>query len=114
MKRSIYEDCSHCTGAGVVKTDESMAIDVVRLLALATHREEIRRIAITVNPRVAAYLNNKKRKEIVRMELECNMSIQIGIAEDAPAEHLTIECFDANGNEVRLNPQAAPPARRGH
>jgi ribonuclease E len=114
LKRSIYEDCSHCTGAGVVKTAESMAIDVVRLLALATHREEIRRIAISVNPRVASYLNNRKRKEIVRMELECNMTIQIGIVEDAPAEHLTIECFDANGSEVRLHPQPPPPPRRGH
>ncbi len=45
LKRSVYEDCHHCTGAGVVKTAESMAIDVMRLLALATHREEIRRIA---------------------------------------------------------------------
>ena len=114
LKRSIYEDCSHCTGAGVVKTAESMAIDVVRLLALATHREEIRQIAISVNPKVASYLNNRKRKEIVRMELECNMTIQIGIVEDAPAEHLMIECFDANGNEVRLHPQPAPPPRRGH
>ena len=35
---------------------ESMAIDVMRLLALATHREEIRRIAISVHPSVAAYL----------------------------------------------------------
>ena len=108
LKRSIYEDCTHCSGAGVIKTAESMAIDVVRLLALATHREEIRRIAITVNPKVAAYLNNRKRREIVRMELECNMTIQIGIAEEAPAEHLLIECFDANGNEVRLQPQPQP------
>ena len=44
LKRSIYEDCPHCAGAGVAKTAESMAIDVMRLLALATHREEIRRI----------------------------------------------------------------------
>ena len=51
LKRSIYEDCPHCSGAGVVKTAESMAIDVMRLLALATHREEIRRIAIAVQPR---------------------------------------------------------------
>src|SRR6202167_2187531 len=33
LKRSIYEDCSHCAGAGVAKTVESMAIDVMRLLA---------------------------------------------------------------------------------
>ena len=78
LKRSVYEDCHHCTGAGVVKTAESMAIDVMRLLALATHREEIRRIAISVHPSVAAYLGNRKRKEIARLETECNMTIQIG------------------------------------
>ena len=50
LKRSVYEDCPQCTGAGVVKTAESMAIDVMRLLALATHREEIRRIAIVRPP----------------------------------------------------------------
>ena len=48
------------------------------------------------------------------MELDCNMTIQISFEEDAPAEHLMIECFDANGNEVRLHPQPPPPPRRGH
>ena len=106
LKRSIYEDCPHCGGAGVAKTAESMAIDVMRLLALATHREEIRRIAISVHPSVATYLGNRKRKEIAKLESECNMTIQIGFEENSPAEHLKIECFDANGNEVRLHPNA--------
>jgi ribonuclease E len=114
LKRSIYEDCGHCTGAGVVKTAESMAIDVMRLLALATHRDEIRRIAIAVSPAVASYLNNRKRKEVARMELDCNMTVQISAAEDVPAEHLMIECYDANGNEVRLHPQPVTHSRRGH
>jgi ribonuclease E len=114
LKRSIYNDCLHCTGAGVVKTAESMAIDVMRLLALATHREEIRRIAISVNPSVASYLNNRKRKEIARMEDECSMTIQISFTDHAPAEHLQLDCFDANGNEVRLLPLPAPVHKRGH
>jgi ribonuclease E len=114
LKRSIYEDCAHCTGAGVVKTAESMAIDVMRLLALATHRDEIRRIGISVSPSVASYLNNRKRKEIARIEDECSMTIQIGFPDHAPAEHLQLECFDANGNEVRLLPLPAPSHKRGH
>jgi len=96
LKRSVYEDCHHCTGAGVVKTAESMAIDVMRLLALATHRDEIRRIAISVHPSVAAYLSNRKRKEIARFESECNMTIQIGIVEDYErifATHLALYLF---------------------
>ncbi|MFI5455904.1 MAG: Rne/Rng family ribonuclease [Isosphaerales bacterium] len=114
LKKSIYEDCPHCGGAGVAKTAESMAIDVMRLLALATHRDEIRRIAISVNPSVATYLSNRKRKEVARFESECNIAIQIGFQENAPAEHLKIECFDANGNEVRLHPMPAATHKRGH
>jgi ribonuclease E len=114
LKRSIYQDCPQCNGAGVVKTAESMAIDVMRLLALATHREEIRRIEIAVHTDVATYLNNRKRREIARMEQDCSMSIQIGVTDDAPAEHLIITCFDANGNEVRLQPQPPSPHHHGH
>jgi ribonuclease E len=114
LKRSIYEDCSQCSGGGVVKTAESMAIDVMRLLALATHRDEIRRIVISVSPSVASYLNNRKRREIARMEHDCSMTIQIGSQDDAPAEHLVFECFDANANEVRLHPTSIPGHKRGH
>jgi ribonuclease E len=114
LKRSIYEDCRHCSGAGVIKTAESMAIDVMRLLALATHRDEIRRVVISVSPIVAGYLGNRKRKEIARIEQECQMAIQIGFQDNFAAEHLLIECYDANGNEVRLHPMPVPGHRRGH
>jgi ribonuclease E len=114
LKRSIYEDCPHCAGAGVVKTAESMAIDVMRLLALASHRDDIRRMNVTVNPSVATYLNNRKRKEITRIETECHMTIQVGFKDNVPAEHLQIECFDASSSEVRLIPLPAPTHKRGH
>jgi ribonuclease E len=114
LKRSIYEDCSHCAGSGVVKTAESMAIDVMRLLALASHREEIRRINVTVSPNVATYLNNRKRKEITRLENESNMTVQVAFKDNVPAEFLQIDCYDANNGEVRLVPQPAPGHKRGH
>ena len=114
LKRSVYEDCSHCAGAGVSKTAESMAIDVMRLLALASHREEIRRVVVTVGPQVAMYLANRKRTQIARIETETGMSIQIQFKDQVAAEHLLIECFDANGGEVRLIPAPPPGHRRGH
>jgi hypothetical protein len=42
------------------------------------------------------------------------MSIQIGFQENAPAEYLKIECYDANGNEIRLHPMSSSGHRRGH
>jgi ribonuclease E len=114
LKRSVYEDCLHCGGAGVAKTAESMAIDVMRLLALAANRGEVRRVNVCVSAAVETYLNNRKRQEIARLESECNLAIQIRHQDAAPAEHLQIECFDAQNNEVRLFPPAVPQApRRG-
>jgi ribonuclease E len=113
LKRSVYEDCPHCGGAGVVKTVESMSIDVMRLLALAAHREEIRRVNISVSPAVSTHLNNRKRREITRLETEANMTIHLRGEDNVPAEHLQIDCFDSNSSEIRLFPQPAAQ-RRGH
>ena len=113
LRRSVYEDCAHCTGAGVVKTAESMAIDVMRLLALAANREDIRRVNVSVCAAVSTYLNNRKRPELSRLEAEAGMTIHIRPEEAAPGEHLQIDCYDAQNNEVRLLPAAPMPPRRG-
>jgi ribonuclease E len=114
LKRSVYEDCSHCAGAGVVKTVESMSIDVMRLLALASHREDIRRVNVSVSPTVATYLNNRKRGDLARLEHDYNMTILIRPEDNMPAEHLQIDCFDGNNGEIRLLPAPAPAHRRPH
>jgi ribonuclease E len=114
LKRSVYEDCLNCGGAGVVKTVESMSIDVMRLLALAGHRDDIRRVNISVSPAVATYLNNRKRREIARIESEANMTIHLRGEENVPGEYLQIDCFDSNNSEVRLFPQTPPTQRRSH
>src|SRR5215469_6291932 len=46
LKRSVYKDCPACSGTGVVKTAESMAIEVVRLLMSATQQPDVSRITI--------------------------------------------------------------------
>src|SRR5262249_60763899 len=67
LKRSVYHDCPHCEGTGQVKTCESMSIDVMRMLQLAAHRENIHRIEIHVAQDVANYLLNKKRRDIAQL-----------------------------------------------
>src|SRR4029077_13955017 len=49
LKRSVFKDCPSCEGTGVVKTAESMAIEVVRIMISAAQREEVARIDITVS-----------------------------------------------------------------
>src|SRR5439155_317922 len=44
LKRSIYFDCPHCKGAGLVKSPESMSLDVMRKLAIAAHHDKVARL----------------------------------------------------------------------
>ncbi len=102
LKRSVYKDCPGCNGSGVVKTAESMAIEVVRLLILATQHPDVSKITVNVADDVATYLNNKKRRELSRLEEENQIWVQIFGAEDASPEHLSIECHDAQGRELKI------------
>ncbi len=113
LKRSVYQDCPCCTGTGVVKTAESMAIEVVRMLMFAAHREGVVRVSVTVHEEVANYLHNKKRREIARLEDEGQMDIQVFGKEEAAPEHLVVDCFDSTGREIKLPaPGAGQPG--GH
>jgi ribonuclease E len=102
LKRSVYTDCPGCVGTGVVKTPESMAIEVMRLMQLIAHREEVSKVSVGVSADVATYLNNKKRRDLARIEDEGRMVIQVYGKEAATPETLVIECMDANGREVRF------------
>jgi ribonuclease E len=102
LKRSVFKDCPGCDGTGVVKTAESMAIEVVRLMILAAQREDVARVTITVSDEVATYLNNKKRRELAKIEDDGHIQIQILGSESVIPEHLLIECHDTNGREVKF------------
>ena len=85
-----------------MKTAESMAIEVVRLLALASQQPKIARVTVRVNDEVATYLNNKKRREIMQLEDDAHMLVQILGSESLFPEHLEIECKDMEGREITL------------
>ncbi|TWT92440.1 Rne/Rng family ribonuclease [Stieleria varia] len=103
LKRSIYQDCPCCEGRGLVKTAESMSIEVVRMLALAVRNSHIRRVTIRVNDAVAAHLNNQKRRSVMEMEDVGKMTVQILGSEGLYPEHLEMDCRDEQGERVEID-----------
>ena len=102
LKRSVYADCPCCSGRGVVKTAESMSIEVIRMLMLASQQPTVARVTVRVNDEVASYLNNRKRKEITQLEEEGGMGVQILGSEGLYPEHLELDCRDEQGREVAI------------
>jgi ribonuclease E len=102
IKRSVYKECPSCAGSGLVKSAESMAIEVARKLQLVTSGKNVARVIVTVEEEVANYLNNKKRRDLVQLEAENNVEVQVVSKEGLSPEFLKIDCFDTNGREVRI------------
>lgn len=102
LKRSTYSECPCCSGRGVVKTEETMGLDVIRMLMLAAQQPNCTRVTVRVNDKVASILNNKKRKELSMLESEGNLTIQILGSEALFPEHLELDCRDSSGNEIKM------------
>jgi len=103
LKRSVYKECPGCSGAGLVKSAESMAIEAVRKLMMAVQGERVARVTVTVEEEVAAYINNRKRRELARLEDENEIEIIVTGREGISPEHLEIACEDESGREVKIN-----------
>jgi ribonuclease E len=112
LKRSVYQDCPHCHGTSQVKTTESMSIDVMRMLQLAAHRENINRIQVRVQDDVASYLLNRKRQEINRLEEGGDLQVTITSATGVSPEMLEFVCYDNNNNEVKFLPHEEARQRK--
>jgi ribonuclease E len=102
IKRSVYKECPSCGGTGLVKSAESMTIEVVRKLIMCAQAPQVARISVTVEEEVATYLNNKKRRDLVQLEQDNNVEVQVLSGEGLSPEYLKIDCADANGREVRI------------
>jgi ribonuclease E len=113
LKRSVYQDCPYCHGMAQVKTVESMSIEVMRMIQLAAHREQIYRVEVAVAEEVANYLHNKKRREIARLEEGGDISVQIRGLHGAPPEQMDFVCLDHNNNEIKLLPPEPVSGGRG-
>ncbi|MFM8282048.1 MAG: ribonuclease E/G [Planctomycetaceae bacterium] len=102
LRKSIFRDCPTCTGTGMVKTAESMAIEVMRTLQLAATRTDIARLNVTVHDEVATWINNRKRREVAQFEDAVHVQLHVVGKESVSPEHLVFEAWDSSGRTLRF------------
>jgi ribonuclease E len=72
-----YLPCNICHGKGLVPSAETLGIGFLRRLSLETLKEKAQRVKGIVPVEVAEYLLNKKRREIVDLEVRRDLSVEI-------------------------------------
>jgi ribonuclease E len=102
LQSATYLACPHCAGTGFVKSHESMAIEIIRLLHLSAAKEQIKRIELFVSPEVADYLQNEKRTSLMQIEQLSDKRIIIHSSPEYTGEKHDFVCYNARGSVVKL------------
>ena len=98
--RSVQHDCPHCRGTGLIKTPESTALDAMRMLQLAGHRDAIESVEVRVCLDVASELLNRRRRSILELESGSGKKIVVRGIPDFGPDQIAFECLDARGRRV--------------
>ena len=102
LQSATYLACPNCAGTGFVKSHESLAIEVVRLLNLSAAKPQIKRIELSVSPEVADYLQNEKRTVIMQIEQFSEKRIVIHSDPNYAGEKHNLLCYNERGSVVKL------------
>ena len=110
FKRNIYFDCPHCKGSGLVKMPDSLVLDVMRIIQLAAHNEEVQKVSVTVASDIAFQILNNKRAVITEIEQETGKQIIVRGSPNLTSDQVDYLCEDNRGREVIITPPDADQA----
>ena len=102
LRKAIYHDCESCGGQGMVKTPESMALDVMRKIRIGLNDAAVVRLTLTVNPDVALFLQNRKRYEIAKLEQDIEKRVSIATDADMSMDAMKFELYDARDGYIYI------------
>jgi ribonuclease E len=72
-----FMPCPHCQGKGLVPSAERLALEFLRRLRSETLKDNITQVKGIVPSNVGYYLLNKKRKELLDVEMRRNLTITL-------------------------------------
>jgi ribonuclease E len=105
MLEASTAPCPHCHGTGLIRSDDSVALSILRQLEEEGVRGRAREMLVRAPVSVTNFLINQKRAHIARIELRYGVSIRIEADPGMVSPDHSIERFRTATRPV---PEAAP------
>jgi ribonuclease E len=77
LRKTLFDRCPHCSGAGHVKSPESMGLEMLREIKNQLRDSNARRAKVLLNSTVAFAILNEFRRELVRLEEAQGVTIEV-------------------------------------
>ncbi|MBC7143774.1 MAG: ribonuclease E/G [Thioclava marina] len=106
MIESTTQPCPHCHGTGLIRSDDSLALTVLRAIEEEGTRKRAREVLVRAPVAVANYLMNSKREHVANIEARYGLSVRIEAAPELVSPDFTIEKFKT---ATRFVPEVTSP-----
>ncbi|MBZ4021650.1 ribonuclease E/G [Rhodobacter sp. TJ_12] len=93
MLESTTQPCPHCHGTGLIRSDDSLALQVLRAIEEEGTRKRSREVLVKCPVAVANYLMNAKREHIASIEARYGMAVRIEADPTLVSPDFSIEKF---------------------
>jgi ribonuclease E len=105
MLESTTQPCSHCHGTGLIRSDDSLALQILRALEEEGTRKRSKEVLLKAPVAVVNYLMNHKREHIALIEARYGMSVRIEADPHLVSPDYSIEKFKT---ATRVLPEPSP------
>lgn len=105
MIEATTQPCNHCHGTGLIRSDDNLALNILRQLEEEGVRRRSREVLVKAPIGIVNFLMNNKREHIAQIEARYGMSVRIEADPFLISPDYTIEKFKT---ATRVVPDAAP------
>jgi len=101
MIEATTQPCSHCHGTGLIRSDENLALSILRQLEEEGTRKRSREVLLKAPVGIVNYLMNNKREHIAQIEARYGLSIRIEADPFLVSPDFSIEKFKTASRVVK-------------
>ncbi len=102
LSSSVYVECPRCSGAGLVKSAQSVTLDAMRSLKLVLNHDDVATVELSLSPPAAHHLQNANRQWLADLEKSSGRTITI-LPDDACGQDVfQFNCQNARGSKVAV------------
>jgi ribonuclease E len=99
---STTQVCPHCTGTGLIRSQSSVALHVLRGIEEYLLKSTTNDITVRTSPETALYLLNHKRSTIIDYEARFGVTIVIDADGSVGHQHFAVDKGEPVANPVRI------------
>ncbi len=112
MLESTTQPCSHCHGTGLIRSDDSLGLQVLRALEEEGTRKRSKEVLLRAPVGIVNFLFNQKREHLALIEARYGMSVRIEADPTLVSPDFSLEKFKT-ATRVLLEPSAVVSGHAG-